>query len=156
MQSEKILTIPTEQARSKANKKTKFIVGGLLIVVAVAYLIYTGIQSSSAYYLTIDELHTKGSAIVNRQVRVSGLVDTPTVDYNHKDLMLKFDIISETGDRLPVVFNGPKPDQMDSEGAEAIIEGKFDGQVFQAKSLLLKCPSRYEDGEQEIHVEAVN
>ncbi len=156
MQSEEILTIPAEHARPKANKKIKFIIGGLLIVAAVAYLIYTGLQSSSAYYLTIDELNAKGSSIIGRQVRVSGLVDTPSVDYDHKALLLQFDIASETGERLHVVFNGPKPDQMDSEGAEAIVEGKFDGQNFQAQSLLLKCPSRYEDGEQEIQVEAVN
>jgi len=156
MQNEEILTIPTENARPKANKKGKFVIGGLLIAVAVAYLIYTGIQSSSAYYLTIDELHAKSATMVNRQVRVAGLVDTPSVDYNHKELILKFDIVSETGERLPIVFNGPKPDQMDSAGAEAIVEGKFDGEAFQAKSLLLKCPSRYEDGEQEIQVEAVN
>ncbi len=157
MQNEDILTIPTENVRPKANKKVKFIIGGLLIVVAVAYLIYTGIQSSSAYYLTIDELHAKSATMVNRQVRVAGLVDTPSVDYNHKELILKFDIVSETGARLTIVFNGPKPDQINSEGAEAIVEGEFDGEVFQAKSLLLKCPSRYEDGEQEIQqVEAIN
>jgi len=46
---------------------------------------------------------------------------------------------------LPVIFNGPQPDQM-REGAEAILEGKYDGQTFTAQSLLLKCPSRYEEG----------
>ena len=56
---------------------------------------------------------------------------------------------------MHVVFNGPKPDQM-REGAEAILEGKYDGEVFQAQSLLLKCPSRYEEGTvEEVQVEAV-
>ncbi len=91
--------------------------------------------------------------MVNQQVRVAGLVDKTTVKYDSKELILKFDVLSETGARLHVVYNGPEPDQMRSEGAEAIVEGKFDGENFQAKSLLLNCPSRYEDGEEEIHVE---
>jgi cytochrome c-type biogenesis protein CcmE len=31
------------------------------------------------------------------------------------------------------------------QDAEAIIEGKFDGKEFTAQTLLLKCPSRYEE-----------
>ncbi len=154
MTSEQVLTIPAEQSRGKANKKTKFIIGGAAIVLAIAYLIYTGIQSTSAYFLTIDELYQQEQVMIDRQVRVSGKVDHETIDYNHKDLILKFDVVSEDGARLPVVFNGPKPDQM-REGAEAIIEGKFDGSSFEAKTLLLKCPSRYEDDIEEIQVEAV-
>jgi cytochrome c-type biogenesis protein CcmE len=154
MHNEEILTIPPEVSGSRVNKKFKFIVGGVIIVLVIVYLIYTGIQSSSAYYLTIDELYAR-SDLMGRQVRVSGLVDAATIDYNSKDLILAFDISSETGQHLPVVFNGPMPDQM-REGAEAIIEGKFDGSTFNANTLLLKCPSRYEEqGVEEIQVEAV-
>lgn len=155
MNTEKTLTIPMDIPRSGANKKTKFIVGGVVIVLAIIYLIYTGIQSTSAYFLTIDELYAQSDTMVNAQVRVSGMVNAETIDYNHKDLILKFNIFGENGQELPVVFNGPKPDQM-REGAEAIVEGKFDGTTFEAKTLLLKCPSRYEEGTmEEVEVEAV-
>jgi cytochrome c-type biogenesis protein CcmE len=41
-------------------------------------------------------------------------------------------------------------------GAEAIVEGKFDGTQFTAQTLLLKCPSRYEEGGiEQVEVEAV-
>lgn len=149
-------TIPSVQvAERSANKKIKFIVGGVVIALAVVYLIYAGIQSSSAYFLTIDELHAKGEAIHNRTVRVSGKVDAQTIDFNNRDLILAFDVTSDTGDRMHVVFNGPQPDQM-REGAEAILEGKYDGNTFTAQTLLLKCPSRYEEGTiEEVQVEAV-
>lgn len=138
-----------------ANKKTKFIVGGVIIALAIAYLIYAGVQSSAAYFLTVDELYAKGAVIENQTVRVSGKVDAATISFNNRDLLLQFDVTSETGQRMPVMFNGPKPDQM-REGAEAILEGKYDGQVFTAQSLLLKCPSRYEEnGVEEVQVEAV-
>lgn len=138
-----------------ANKKIKFIVGGVMIVLAIVYLIYTGIQSTAAYFLTIDELYAKGEAIQNRTVRVSGQVDAETIEFNNRDLTLTFDVTSDTGERMHAVFNGPKPDQM-RQGAEAILEGKYDGEVFVAQSLLLKCPSRYdEDTIEQVQVEAV-
>jgi len=151
MQSEKVMGIPNEMAKSRTQGKAKFIIGGLVIAVAVAYLIFTGIQSSAAYYLTVDELYAKQAAMMNKQVRVSGKVDINTVDYNHQDLILKFNILGENGKSLPIVFNGPQPDQM-TEGAEAIVEGKFDGSVFHAKTLLLKCPSRYDDSVEEVTI----
>ena len=147
--------VPTVQVAGPANKKVKFIVGGVAIALAVIYLIYTGIASNSAYFLTVDELYAKGDTMYNRTVRVAGQVDATTIDFNNRDLILKFDVTSETGERMPVVFNGPKPDQM-REGAEAILEGKYDGEIFTAQSLLLKCPSRYEEGTiEEVQVEAV-
>lgn len=138
-----------------ANKRTKFIVGGLIISLAVVYLIYTGVQSTAAYFLTVDELYAKGEIMHDRTVRVSGDVDADTIAFNNRDLIVNFDVLSDSGERMHVVFNGPKPDQM-REGAEAILEGKYDGQIFTAQSLLLKCPSRYEEGTiEEVQLEAV-
>jgi len=149
-------TIPPVKVTDRAaNKKIKFIIGGVVIALAIVYLIYNGIQSSAAYFYTVDELYEKGAAAENRTVRVSGQVDADTIDFNNRDLILTFDVTSDTGEHLPVVFNGPKPDQM-REGAEAIMEGKYDGEVFTAKTLMLKCPSRYEEGTiEEVQVEAV-
>lgn len=142
-------------AGTSANKKIKFIIGGAVIVLAIAYLIVTGLQSSASYFLTVDELYAKGAAIENRTVRVSGKVDATTINFNNRDLILAFDVMSDTGQRMAVVFNGPKPDQM-REGAEAILEGKYDGQTFSAQTLLLKCPSRYEEkGVEEVQVQAI-
>lgn len=149
-------SIPTVQVSGRsANKKNKFIVGGVVIALAIGYLIVTGIQSTAAYFLTIDELYAKGAAIENRTVRVSGKVDESTIDFNNRDLILAFDVTSDSGERMPVIFNGPKPDQM-RQGAEAILEGTYDGQTFTAQTLLLKCPSRYEENTiEEVQVEAV-
>ena len=149
-------TVPSIQIAGKAaNKKTKFIIGGVIIALAIVYLIYTGLQNNAAYFLTVDEFYAKGEAIYGHTVRVSGKVDAKTIQFNNRDLILNFDVVSDTGERLPVTFNGPKPDQM-REGADAILEGRYDGKAFTAQSLLLKCPSRYEEkGIEEVQVQAV-
>jgi len=138
-----------------ANKRVKFIVGGAVIALAIFYLIFTATQSTASYFLTVEELFDKGSVIYDRNVRVSGKVVGDSVDFNSRDLVLRFEVAGESGETLPVVFNGPKPDQMRHE-AEAIVEGKFDGSQFNAQEVLLKCPSRYEEsGFTEEKVEAV-
>ena len=47
--------------------------------------------------------------------------------------------------RLPVVYNGPKPDLLNNE-AQAIMTGHIsqDG-TFHADELLLKCPTKYQE-----------
>ncbi len=52
-----------------------------------------------------------------------------------------------------------QPDQITRPGSSAIVEGSLGPNGVEANNLLLKCPSRYEEGVQkeyeEIKVEAV-
>jgi len=154
------MTDMTTQAQPRvggksANKRVKFIIGGAVIALAIVYLIFTTTQSTASYFLTVEELHEKGSVIYDENVRVSGKVIGDSIDFNSRDLILRFEVVGESGETVPVFFNGPKPDQMRHD-AEAIIQGKYDGNQFTAQELLLKCPSRYEEsGFTEEKVEAV-
>ena len=140
---------------SAANKRLKFIVAGAVIAVAVVYLVFTATQSTAAYFLTVEELQAMGDSIYGRNLRVSGKVVGDSIDYNSHDLILRFHVAGESGQVVPAVFNGPKPDQLRND-AEAILAGKYDGKEFTAQSVLLKCPSRYEEeGFTEEKVEAV-
>lgn len=135
------LQVPSNQGRKS---RLKFVVGGGVIGLAIIYLIFTVTQSTAAYYFTVDELFARGAAVHGYQMRVSGKVVGDSIDFNARDLLLRFEVVGESGQRLPVVFNGPKPDQL-RQDAEAILEGKYDGNQFTAQTLLLKCPSRYEE-----------
>jgi cytochrome c-type biogenesis protein CcmE len=149
--------------------RAKFIAGGLLIALAVVYLIFSSTQASAQYFMTIDEMSVQGSAIAGRSLRVSGAVLGETISYDTKTLELRFTVAHVPGEnneieaqgglaealhlavenpdakRLQVVYVGPKPDLLRHE-AQAIMTGKLgeDG-VFYADELLLKCPTRYEE-----------
>jgi len=145
----------TRTSSGAANKRVKFIIGGVIIAVAVIYLIFTATQSTAAYFLTVEELHAKGDAIYGRNLRVSGQVADDSIDYNSRDLVLRFQVMGESGQQLPVTFHGPKPDQLRPD-VEAILAGTFDGNEFTAQTILIKCPSRYEEqGFIEEKVEAI-
>ena len=150
-------------------QRTKFILGGLLILAAVVYLIASSTQASAEYFMTVDEIKAEGGAAVGKSVRLSGAVVGDTVVYDPQTLTLTFDIAHVSGDnneiesqgglaevlyqavndparqRMSVQYVGPKPDLLRGE-AQAIMTGKLgeDG-VFYAEELLLKCPTRYEE-----------
>ncbi len=165
----------TERTNAGSGGRAKFLIGGLLIVAAVVYLIVSSTQASAQYYLTIDELISKGEEVSDRDIKISGAVDGDTIDYDSKSLTLRFTIVNVPGDldeieeagglaevlhnavtdptasRLEVEYTGPMPDLLRDE-AQAIITGRMgaDG-IFYADELLLKCPTRYDE---EIPVQA--
>jgi cytochrome c-type biogenesis protein CcmE len=148
--------IPADLTQRKAaNKNLKFIIGGFLVIALVVVLIVQATMSTGAYYLTVAELEAKGETMVGERVRVSGAVVPDSEVWEPKEMTLRFSISDESGKPLPIVFYGPRPDNF-QRAAEAIVEGELlaDGS-FKANTLLLKCPSRYEEEPEEIFVEAV-
>ena len=133
------LTLPKP---SRSRRQTKLYVGGAIVAAVMAYLIVTSLRGGSSYYLTIAELQTRRTDIVDRSVRVSAVVDKETIDYDVKSLTLRFDLVDEGG-RLPVVYSGVKPDML--AGSESVVvEGRLlDSGLLQADTILLKCPSKY-------------
>lgn len=159
----------TKNLQTSTGSRTKFIIGGLLIIAAVVYLIASSTQASAQYFLTVEEVFTKGEEIMDRDLRISGAVVGDTIAYDLDTLTLTFEVAHIPGDnedieaqgglaavlnkavtnpnskRLKVVYIGPKPDLLQNE-AQAIMTGRLaeDG-TFMADELLLKCPTKYED-----------
>lgn len=147
--------IPAELAEQKnSSKNLKFIIGGLLLVGLVIALMVQATLSTGAYYMTVGELNGKGASIVGERVRVSGTVVDGSEDWRPEEITLRFSIVDENGAQLPIIFSGPRPDNF-QRAASAIVEGELlpDGS-FQAETLLLKCPSRYEEEPEEVFARA--
>ena len=51
--------------------KPRFLIGGGLIVAAIAYLIVIGIRSTSEYYLTVDEAAARQVDLMGQPVRIA-------------------------------------------------------------------------------------
>jgi cytochrome c-type biogenesis protein CcmE len=159
----------TMHAQTASGGRAKFIFGGLLIFAAIIYLIYSSTKASAQYFLTVDELASKGVNTSGRDLRVSGAVVGDTIQYDPQSLTLSFVVAHVPGDnkeidaqgglakvlhdavvdpdrsRIPVVYVGPKPDLLRDE-AQAIMTGRMgDDGIFYADELLLKCPTKYEE-----------
>jgi cytochrome c-type biogenesis protein CcmE len=152
-----------------SSSRVKFFMGGLLILAAVVYLIATTSRGHAEYFLTIDEVHGRGEAVIGQKLRISGAVVGDTIQYDSQNTLLSFTVAHIPGDnkeieangglafvlhqavsdpqrsRLQVVYDGVPPDLLRDE-AQAIMTGEVgeDG-IFYAKELLLKCPTKYEE-----------
>ena len=154
-------------------QRSKFIVGGLMILAAVVYLIVSSTQASAEYFMTIEEVNQQSTEIVGKSLRISGAVIGETISYDPDNLTVSFDVAHVTGDndeieangglakvlhdavrdavrnpeltRLTVSYTGPIPDLLQDE-AQAIMTGYLDSDgIFYADELLLKCPTKYEE-----------
>ena len=124
----------------RTNGRAKFIIGGAVIIAVVAWLVYSSIGGSSADYMTAAQLITGGPS--NRIVRATGLVVGQTIEFDSQRMILRFEIRDDSGS-LPVQYKGPQPDML-KDDAQAVVEGKYTASgVFEATSVLLKCPSKY-------------
>lgn len=127
-------------------KYLKFGVAIAIIVLALGYLAYTGVQQNKSYYVTIDELQaqvTKGDGVYSKNLRVAG--DVLPGSIKRDGMQIQF-TLNENGKTLPVIYNGADaPPDTFKDNAQALAEGHYgrDG-VFHATELQAKCASKYE------------
>jgi cytochrome c-type biogenesis protein CcmE len=128
---------------SRQNAKImKFGSAIVVIVLALGYLAYTGVQESKSYYVTIKELRGMGEGAYTKRLRVAGNVLPGSIKRSGTNVNFS---LTENDQVLNVVYNGtePPPDTF-KDNAQALAEGSFgrDG-VFHAKQIQAKCASKY-------------
>ena len=130
-------------------KNGRFYVGLVGVALVVTYLVWTGISDSMVYYFTPTELVARVAedpSFHSVGVKVNGKLVPGSYRQGEGDLVHLFTVhdLEHPDVAFPVVYEGVLPDTFTDE-VEVVLEGRFgeDG-VFQAKSLLTKCGSRYE------------
>ena len=129
-------------------RKKKFLIGGIIIFLAIGYLGYMGFQSSATYYYEVNELLQQGSSVYGENVRVNGQVAPGSVEQEAQGRILRFTMTDIEGkESLPVFYQGVVPDTF-KVGNEVVVEGQLNSDgIFQAYTLMPKCPSKYVPGE---------
>jgi cytochrome c-type biogenesis protein CcmE len=146
----------SELTQTSKNGRLKFIIGGAILVAAIAFLVVNSMSGSTQLYKTVDEFYADKARLVGRDLRIAGWVIGDSVQFTQIDAMnsrLEFDIVDDytRPDQTlhVVVLNEPKPDLLQDK-AQALVEGRADQNgVFTAipGGLMLKCPTRYEEME---------
>jgi cytochrome c-type biogenesis protein CcmE len=140
--------------------RPRFFVGVGLIAVAIGYLIFSAIRTTSEYYLTVPEVAARQAELGGQALRVAGRVKPEGISWDPNSLTLKFDIaaipdVDASGARVKqvvasdsvsfrvVAIGEPKPD-MFAPGRDVIVEGKLGaGGTIAATQVLTSCPSKY-------------
>lgn len=122
--------------------KNTHIIAILVVAIGIAVLI-----SASRDTTTWSDF--KKAEETGEVIKLTGqLVKDKPVEYNPEidPNLLKFWVADEAGEVRQVVLHAGKP--QDFERSESIVlTGKISGGVFEARDMLLKCPSKYKDQE---------
>ena len=116
-----------------------------IIVIAVAIGAILSTVSDSSTYASFDEaIDNPGKEyhVVGKLNKEAEMVYNPEEDAN----LFSFSMIDNNGDEQLVAFAGSKP--QDFERSEQIVlVGKYENDTFQASKILMKCPSKYNEGQ---------
>lgn len=128
-----------------------------IVVIAVAISIIVATAGDASVYTTFNKaeamakngdtemVHVVGKLKKDAQGKIEGLGYHPEIDPNH----FEFTLVDNDQRVQRVVYNSPKPPDFD-RSEQIVIIGNMDNDHFQANKILLKCPSKYQDGKIEV------
>src|ERR1700723_1179321 len=128
---------PLRAERDEMTPRTKFLIGGVLILGAAAYLMASAIKNTGVYYLTPRELAGRVAAdpgFANTGVKVGARVVPGSITREPGGREVSFRV--SDGDRtFPVVYRGVIPDTF-TDSADGIVDGRMgpDGRLRAARS----------------------
>jgi len=120
----------------------KLAIGAAILIGATSYVAFLGASSNWQYYLTVDECAAKGTDFVGRPLRVSGRVQSGSLQIDERRTQATFDLQGTQG-AVHVACRGPLPDNL-AENMDVVVEGRLQsaGQL-QGDKLLTRCASKY-------------
>lgn len=127
--------------------RTKFVIGGILVLGTAGYLMASAIGETGMYYLTPGELATKvkgDSTFYDTGVKMGARVVPGTIARDPGGRSVAFSV-TDGSETIPVTYRGVIPDTF-TDSVDVVVEGRYrrDG-TFVATTLLAKCASRYEN-----------
>ncbi|MBL4652547.1 MAG: cytochrome c maturation protein CcmE [Flavobacteriales bacterium] len=129
-------------------KKTHII--AIVIIAAAIGVITTSLSNASTYGNFAEAFENPNSKIqiVGYFYKEKELVYEPEIDPN----LMSFYMTDKEGKECKVVLNQSKPQDFE-RSEEIVLKGKVVGDEFHATDMLMKCPSKYNDGSQQVYTD---
>ena len=116
---------------------------GIVIIAIAIGAIFTTLESTSTYADFTEAAKEPGQEfhVVGKLNKQKETLYEPTINAN----LFSFYMIDNKGAERKVILHKNKP--QDFERSEQIVLiGKMKGEAFEASDILMKCPSKYNDG----------
>lgn len=121
-------------------KKTHII---LLVFIAAAIVVLISYTGDLTTYETIASARQKEGKFVNL---IAKLDKQQPMEYDaiKNPNYLSFTAIDTLGNSIKVIYHNNKPTDME-KSERIVLKGRVEGDHFECKDILLKCPSKYKD-----------
>ena len=114
---------------------------GIAFVGIFGFLVVNSFGQQVSGYETFTEAAESG-----RSAHVVGTwVESEPTDYDPARNLFSFVMADEDGTAHRVVYANPKPASFE-DAEQVVVEGRMGDGVFEAEHILVKCPSKYNDG----------
>tara|TARA_R110000868_G_scaffold386900_2_gene655351 strand:+ start:359 stop:772 length:414 start_codon:yes stop_codon:yes gene_type:complete len=123
--------------------KKSHIIGIIVIAIAIGAIIST--VADAATYADFGVAMSnpgKQFQIVGELNKEKDITYSPESNANQ----FSFYMVDKNGNEQKVIFNGAKPQDFE-RSEQVVITGSLEGENFLADKILMKCPSKYQDGE---------
>ena len=145
-----------DEAPARSNR-TRFLVLSAVVVLALGYMIYAAFPGNALYFLTVSEFNSQSDVQDGRLLRISGKLVEGTFGRDGNSIDSIFQITDTEGDAssgvLLASYTGVLPDLFFNPHSELILEGSYGtNRIFHADAILVKCPSKYRDLEDQLNV----
>lgn len=118
---------------------SKGMIASLVVATLAVSAMLMAFLGSASRYVTFGEARDSTSD----SLYVVGDLDKSTLSANVKAGEVRFVLKDEKGERVQVLYKGPQPSNM-GEATKIVVHGGMKGDVFVARDLLVKCPSKYQ------------
>lgn len=127
--------------------KPKLVIGVFSIVLFTSLLMYNFGNSISSY-VNFEQAAERANAHV-----VGVWDDTQEYGFSRETMQFSFHMKDEDGNVRRVVYPRPKPNNFE-EATQLVVIGEMRSNgVFHANDMLMKCPSKYNDGSELVNAQ---
>lgn len=137
--------LQNEENTRKRKSNLRFLLGTLLVIGAIAFLVFTSLENE-IYYYTVSEVGEQIELLEGETFRIKGNV-VPQTHFLREGTLDEhiFTLVAEN-QTIEISFLGALPDTF-SDNAEVVALGRLiNAEHFEATEVVAKCPSRYENG----------
>lgn len=128
-------------------KSSIFLLAGIAAAI-VALIIFGFPASDFSTYDSIGSAKAKQGKYVHL---IAKLDRSQPIEYDaiKNPNYVSFSVVDSLGGQTKVIYRNSKPAELE-QSERVVLQGKMQGDVFECKSITLKCPSKYKDDKKQL------
>jgi cytochrome c-type biogenesis protein CcmE len=133
-----VVVAPIRRRRNWLGSRRRQVIAGLVIVGALAFVLFEGLSNATVYFKTADQAVAQRASLGGREFRVEGTVQN---DVRNVAGTVQFSITGN-GATVPVISTD-QPTQLFKAGIPVVLDGHWQGTVFQCNQIMVKHTASY-------------
>lgn len=122
----------------------------IIVVIAAAIGILVSTAGDASTYVGFGEAYEMATAGNRKDIHVVGELTRDEagnivgIEQGLDKVSFSFVLVDENGKKQRVEYNEPMPQDF-TKSEKVVVIGRYEGDVFRASKILLKCPSKYQE-----------